>query len=87
MLKQIIIMSRVTYFNGSKEYSFDSRLQIDNMSLIAVEENLHEEVRMDFQKRKIPYYGVHDISLFDDNGKIANTVSFSEIGNLKIIKQ
>lgn len=80
-------MSVVTYKVGAKEYSFESRLQIKGISMIAVEENLNEEVKLDIQKNKPPHYRVHDITLVDDNGRIACAEDFTEIGNLKIVKR
>lgn len=79
-------MSKVSYYVGSEAYSFDSCLQLKNIPLIAVEENLHNEVRLDFQKKKLPHYGIHDITICDDNGIIACAENFEKIGNLKIVK-
>jgi len=80
-------MSTVTYKNGAKEYSIECSLQLDCISPIAVEENLHELIRLDIQKNSRLHYGVHDITLVDDKGKIAFAKDLSKIGNLIIVKQ
>lgn len=80
-------MSVVTCKVGAKEYSFESRLQLEVISLIVVEENLNEEVKLDIQKNEPSHYGLHDITLVDDNGWIACAKDFTEIRNLKMVKQ
>lgn len=42
---------------------------------------------MDILKNEVPKYGLHDISLLDDNGILACAEDFSKIGNLKIVKR
>lgn len=81
-------MSKIIYKIGSKEYSFSSQLQLKDIPLVAVEENMNEEVRMDIQRRNIitPHSPLHDITLIDDNGIIATAKDFTEIGNLTINK-
>lgn len=79
-------MSKVTYSIGAIEYSFNTDLQLKDISLLAVEENLHEEVKTDARKKKQQIFGLHDISIIDDNGIIACAKDFKEIGNLTIVK-
>ena len=43
-------MSWITYFAGSREYSFESKLQLKDIPLIAVEENLNLEIKLDLKK-------------------------------------
>lgn len=81
----LLIMSIVTYHAGSKEFSFNSRIHLKDVPLLAVEENLNEEVKLDLKKRGITDPKVHDISICDDN-ETASIESFSKIGSLKIIK-
>lgn len=80
-------MSWITYFAGSREYSFESKLQLKDIPLIAVEENLNLEIKLDLKKRGDVYSKVHNISLSDDNGMVGYANNLSEIGNLKIIKK
>ncbi len=80
-------MSWITYFAGSREYSFESKLQLKDIPLIAVEENLNLEIKLDLKKRGDVYCKVHNISLSDDNGMVGYANNLSEIGNLKIIKK
>ena len=80
-------MSWITYFAGSREYSFESKLQLKDIPLIAVEENLNLEIKLDLKKRGDVYRKVHNISLSDDNGMVGYANNLSEIGNLKIIKK
>ena len=80
-------MSRITYHIGSKEYSFDSKLQMKGIPLITVEENLNNEIKLDLKKRGVTKCKVHDIYLSDDNGIIACADDLSKIYNLKIVKQ
>lgn len=80
-------MSTIKYKMGSEKYTIDSQLQLKGIELIAVEENLNEEIRLDIQKRKLPHYGPpHDIFLNDDNGLSAYTSDLTKIGNLKLKK-
>ena len=57
-------MSKVTYYVGASKYSSDSKLQLKGTQLIAVEENLNYEIKMDILKNEVPQYGLHDISLW-----------------------
>lgn len=74
-------MSTIIYKIGSKEFSFNSRIQLKKIPLIAVEENVMEEIRLDIQKRPKSYGKVHDITLLDDNGLIAYA-KHTDIGEL-----
>lgn len=78
-------MSKVIYHVGAKEFSFESKLQLKDIPLLAVEENLNEEVKLDLKRRDATKCNVHDIFLSDDNGIIACIDSFSIIGGLKIV--
>lgn len=81
-------MSIVTYQIGKKEYSFESCLQLRGIPLIAVEENLHEEVKNHIKSLRLttpPF--PNNITVVDDNGIIAVAKDFQEITNLKIVKQ
>ena len=81
-------MSTVNYKVGSKEYCFDSRIQLKGISLIAVEQNLIEEIKTDMLERNVPKYGpMHDITIVDDNGITAVAKDFKEIGTLTIVRQ
>ena len=81
-------MSTITYKVGSEEYSFFSHLQLKRISLIAVEQNLIEEIRTDMYKRKVPNYGpMHEITIVDDNGITAVAKDFSEIEALTILEK
>lgn len=77
-------MSIITYKVGAKEYSIESKLQLKDIPLIAVEENLNEEVRLDIQKRELERYGCHDIRLSDDNGLVAVAEDLN-VGKLKLL--
>lgn len=78
-------MSVVHYKIGPKEYSFESHIQTLCISPMAVEENLHEEVKRDIQKRNLKLaIPPRDIILCDDNGHIATIKDFQEIGNIQI---
>lgn len=76
-------MSKVTYHVGTKEYTFDSNLQLKEIPFIAVEENLNHEIKLDIHKRNIPQQKVHSISIVDDNGLKAHVKDFTEIDTLK----
>ena len=77
-------MSIITYKVGAKEYSIESKLQLKDIPLIAVEENLNEEIRLDIQKRKLERYGCRDIRLSDDNGLVAVAEDLN-VGKLKLL--
>lgn len=80
-------MSTITYKVGSKEYSLCSNLQLKGISLIAVEQNLIEEIKTDMHKRKMPNMGpMHEITIIDDNGITAVAKDFSEFANLTIVE-
>lgn len=80
-------MSTIKYKMGSKEYTIDSQLQLKGIELIAVEENLNEEIKQDIKKRKLPHYGPpHEIFLNDDNSLTAYAPDLTKIDNLKLIK-
>ena len=57
-------MSKVTYYVGASEYSFYSKLQLKGIPLIAVEENLNYEIKMDILKNEVPKYGLHEQKIF-----------------------
>jgi len=76
-------MSTVLFKAGSKDFSFESRIQLKGIPLIAVEENLNEEVKSYIQKNNIPHSMIHDISIIDDNGNRAFIQDFGTIGNLR----
>ena len=78
-------MSTITYHIGSKEYTFYSNIQLKDIPLIAVEENLNNEIKIDLKKRGIHDCIVRNIVLSDDNGIKASVDSLSEIGKLKLI--
>lgn len=77
-------MSIITYKVGAKEYSIESKLQLKDIPLIAVEENLNEEVKLDIQKRELERYGCRDIRLSDDNGLVAVAEDLN-VGKLKLL--
>lgn len=80
-------MSTITYKVGSKEYSFHSRLQLKGISLLAVEQNLIEEIKEDMHRHKVSKFGpMHEITIVDDNGITAIANDFSELGTLTIIE-
>lgn len=77
----------MTYKIGASAYSFDSHIQLKQIPLIAVEQNLIEEIKTDKRKRKVPNYGpIREITIVDDNGITAVANDFSECGNLTIIE-
>lgn len=81
-------MSIVTYQMGTKVYTFQSNIQLQNISLIAVEENLHEEVKkhiisLNLKNRPKP----KNITIIDDNSKKAFIIDFTEIAKLEIVEK
>ena len=74
-------MSRVKYKVGSKEYFFKTDLQIAN--LLAVETCLVDEIKDNMRLNNLNGI-MHDISIEDENGLIANAKDFSEVGKLKL---
>lgn len=80
-------MSKVSYNVGATLYSFDSLLQLEDISFLAVEQNLIEEIKDDMQRRKLQNYGaIREITIVDDNGITAVAKDFSETGTLRKLK-
>ena len=79
-------MSVVKYTVGNKEYSFQTTLQVAN--LLAVETALIEEIKTSMRSNQVNGI-MHDISIEDDNGLLAEAKDFNSIGKLTIkeIKQ
>ena len=74
-------MSIVKYKVGSKDYSFCTELQIANM--LAVETVLIEEIKNHMCLNDVKGI-MHDISIEDDNGILAEANDFKDICNLNI---
>ena len=78
-------MSVVKYKVGSEEHSFSTDLQIAN--LLAVETFLIEEIKNNMRLNDVKGI-MHDISIVDDNGIMAEAKDFKDTGKLiiKMIK-
>ncbi len=74
-------MSVVKYKVGAEEHSFSADLQVAN--LLAVETFLIEEIKNDMRLNDVKGI-MHDISILDNNGILAEANDFREIGKLKI---
>lgn len=81
-------MSIVTYQMGTKVYTFQSNIQLQNISLIAVEENLHEEVKKHIISLNLKNHPKpKNITIIDDNSKKAFVKDFTEIAKLEIVEK
>lgn len=88
LIKHTDYLSTITYKVGTNEYSFYSHLQLKGISLLAVEQNLIEEIKTDMHRREVPKHGpMYEITIVDDNGITAVASNFSKLGTLTIIEK
>lgn len=74
-------MSKVKYKIGSVEHLFNTEMQVAN--LLAVETFLIEEIKTNMSRNGLEGI-IHDITIEDDNGIIAEAKDFKDVGKLKI---
>ena len=80
-------MSLITFHIGKEYYSYDSSLYIGDLSLIAFEHCLIEDIREYMENHKIQGV-IHDIVFVEnDNNDYAYAKNFEKIESLTIIKR